>query len=100
MSAMKVIADLDAATYQRHATHAESCAWPEKNCYVDLWIELLHGLRLEPLAMLPFVVAVDFEGDTVALDRVADSMVGIVIGVAFGELAGARAWLGNARGSP
>ena len=38
-------------------------AWLEKNCYVDLWIEFLHTLGLEPLAMLPFTVAVDFEGD-------------------------------------
>ena len=38
-------------------------AWVEKNCYVDVWIELLHALGLEPLAMLAFTVAVDFEGD-------------------------------------
>ena len=37
--------------------------WVEKNCYVDVWIELLHALGLNPLAMLAFTVAVDFEGD-------------------------------------
>lgn len=58
-----VIEDLDAARYVRHGLHNEQNAWVEKNCYVDLWIELLHGLRLEPLAMLPFTVAIDFEGD-------------------------------------
>ena len=31
---------LDAATYQRSALHAEDLVWVEKNCYVDVWIEL------------------------------------------------------------
>jgi hypothetical protein len=39
--------------------------------------------------------AVDFQGDTVAFDRVADSMLGILIGVVFGELAGALGELGD-----
>ncbi len=46
-----------------HPLHAEDRIWVEKNCYVDVWIELLHALGLEPLAMLPFIVAIDFEGD-------------------------------------
>jgi hypothetical protein len=37
--------------------------WPEKNCYVDLWVGLLRSLGLEPLAMLGHTIAVDFEGD-------------------------------------
>ena len=55
--------NLDPATYVRHATHSESAAWLEKNCYVDVWIEALHAQGLDPMAMLPFTVAVDFEGD-------------------------------------
>lgn len=58
-----VIPDLDTANYTRHGLHGEHNAWVEKNCYIDLWIELLHALQLEPTAMLPFTVAVDFEGD-------------------------------------
>ena len=49
--------------YRRHALHAEPNLWIEKNCYVDLWIEILHALGHEPLAMLPTAFAVDFEGD-------------------------------------
>jgi hypothetical protein len=58
-----VVPDLDPSRYTRHALHGEDRIWVEKNCYVDLWIEALHALRLEPLAMLPFVVSIDFEGD-------------------------------------
>ena len=63
MSAIAVIPGLDPANYARHSLHGEHCAWVEKNCYIDLWIELLHALKLEPLAMLPFTAAIDFEDD-------------------------------------
>lgn len=49
--------------YARHALHSEGAVWTEKNCYVDVWIETLHALGLEPLAMLPFASAIDLEGD-------------------------------------
>jgi hypothetical protein len=54
---------LDAATYARHSLHRNDSAWPESNCYVDLWVELLHAMGVEPLAALPFTFAVDVEGD-------------------------------------
>jgi hypothetical protein len=63
MSRYTVIKNLDANSYAKHSLHSETSTWPEKNCYVDLWLELLHALKLEPRAMLPFTVAVDFEGD-------------------------------------
>jgi hypothetical protein len=58
-----VLPELDASGYQRHALHAEERVWVEKNCYVDVWIEVLHALGCDPMAVLPFVVAIDFEGD-------------------------------------
>jgi hypothetical protein len=57
------IAPLDPSTYRRHALHGEDRTWAETNCYTDLLIELAHGLGFEPLAMLPFTLAIDFEGD-------------------------------------
>ena len=57
------IAPLDAATYRRHAIHGDNRAWAETNCYADLIIELVHGFGFEPIAMLPFTVGIDFEGD-------------------------------------
>ncbi len=63
MSRIEALPNVDAACYQRHGLHSESAVWLEKNCYVDVWIELLHTLALEPMAMLPFTLAVDFEGD-------------------------------------
>ena len=63
MSSMEPFPDLNPDTYQRHFLHGEEMVWVEKNCYIDLWIEFLHALKLEPTAMLPFTLAVDFEGD-------------------------------------
>ncbi|MEO7433111.1 MAG: DUF1839 family protein [Dokdonella sp.] len=61
---MRVAAlDLDLRTYQRHSLHAEDRAWVEKNCYFDVWIEVVHALGCDPHAMLPVAVALDFEGD-------------------------------------
>jgi hypothetical protein len=60
---MKRLLTLDPRTYQRHLIHGEGRTWAETNCYVDLWIELLHALGHEPIAALPFTLAIDFEGD-------------------------------------
>jgi hypothetical protein len=54
---------LDAATYQRHLLHADERVWVEKNCYVDIWLEVIHAVGCDPMAILPFVVALDFEDD-------------------------------------
>jgi hypothetical protein len=57
------ILPLDATRYQAHALHRGERAWLETNCYVDLWIELLHAFGHEPTAAMAFTVALDFEGD-------------------------------------
>ena len=57
------IVSLDPATYVAHSTHLGERDWAESNCYVDLWIELLHGFGYEPLAGLAFTVGVDLEAD-------------------------------------
>jgi hypothetical protein len=54
---------IDPATWRPHPLHAPERIWPETNCYVDLWIEVLHAFGLEPRAALGFTVGQDFEGD-------------------------------------
>lgn len=59
-------------TYDRDSLHRGDRVWPESNCDVDLWIELLHAAGFEPLAALPIALTVDFEGDQwtlVKMDR-------------------------------
>lgn len=59
----KRILPLDPGTYARHPIHGKDRTWSETNCYVDVWVELLHAWGFEPVAALPFTVAIDFEGD-------------------------------------
>jgi hypothetical protein len=63
MNRYRVLTDINASDYVPHRLHTEASAWVEKNCYIDLIIEVLHAQGLEPLAMLPFTLALDFEGD-------------------------------------
>lgn len=63
---------LDPSSYDRHPLHRDERVWPESNCDIDLWIELLHAAGFEPLAALPIALTVDFEGDQwtfVKMDR-------------------------------
>ena len=46
-----------------YALHGGNPVWSHANRHIDLWIELLHGWELEPIAALPFTVSLDFEGD-------------------------------------
>jgi len=54
---------LDAADFRPHPLHAGDRTWTETNCYVDVWIEVLHALGLEPLAASAFSLSAGFEGD-------------------------------------
>src|SRR5947209_13224649 len=51
------------ADHKRHALHDETRDWPETNCYVDLWIELLAARGFAPEAALGFTLTQDWEGD-------------------------------------
>ncbi len=54
---------LTAAGFSPHPLHASERTWTETNCYVDVWIEVLHALGLDPVAGAAFTLSCDFEGD-------------------------------------
>jgi hypothetical protein len=86
MSRQEVIPGLAATAYQRHALHGEGAVWVEKNCYGDLWIEVLHALGLDPIASLGYTVAVDFEGDQWTFFKPPHSDLRALYGVDIQEL--------------
>jgi hypothetical protein len=57
------ITALRPADHARHPLHDETRDWPETNCYVDLWIELLAARSFAPEAALGFTLIQDWEGD-------------------------------------
>jgi hypothetical protein len=54
---------IEAATYEASALHGADRVWQETNCYIDLWIEVLHALGLDPVPALATTLAMDFQGD-------------------------------------
>jgi hypothetical protein len=84
---LKRITELDPATYRRHPIHAEERAWPETNCYTDVIIELVHGMGHEPIAALPFTLAIDFECDQWTFFKFPDSDLFDLYGFDIQELA-------------
>ena len=81
------VASLDPATYVRHAIHGEDRTWAETNCYTDLVIELVHGLGRDPVAMLPFTLAIDFEGDQWTFFKPPHGDLAMLYGLDIQELA-------------
>ena len=57
------IFDLSAPGYRPHSFHSGGRDWIESNCYVDLYIEVLHALGLNVEASLAFTLSADFEAD-------------------------------------
>jgi len=60
---MLKILDIQPESYVRHKIHLQERDWAETNCYVDVWIELLHALKLDPMPAMAFSLTPDFEGD-------------------------------------
>jgi hypothetical protein len=53
----------DVSSLGRHPLHDDDRLWPETNCYVDLWIEVLHHMGLDPVPTLAFTLSTDFDGE-------------------------------------
>ena len=84
---MTRIVPLDPASYRRHPIHGDNRTWAETNCYSDVVIELLNGLGHEPLAALPFTLAIDFEGDQWTFFKFRPEDIRELFGLELHELA-------------
>jgi hypothetical protein len=94
---VRAFAGLDPATYTPHELHRLERAWGESNCYIDVWIEIVHALGLEPYAFLPHVLPVDFEGDQWTFFKPSHSDLYALYGLQVHELNVWRPLIENAR---
>lgn len=82
-AAKTVFGLISADAYQAHPLHDPGRSWPQTNCYVDSWIEVLASFGVPPEAMLGFTVTQDFEGDQFTFFKVPledlESLYGIVV---------------------
>jgi hypothetical protein len=81
-----VLALPEPSAYTQHMLHADDRAWPETNCYVDLWIEMLNGARLDPMAAMAFTLELDFEGDQYTFFKVSHADLRTLYGIEVQEL--------------
>ena len=72
--------------------HGPENTWIEKNCYIDIWIEVLHSRGLEPLASLAFTLGLDYEGDQFTFFKTPLSDLRLLYGVEVQELTGSGVW--------
>ena len=82
-----VFPGLDPENYARHPLHAMTRDWPETNCYLDIWIEVLASLGLPPEACLAYAVTQDFEGDQFTFFKVPLEDLESLYGIRVTELA-------------
>lgn len=82
-----VFPHLDPLRYRPHALHDPERMWPETNCYVDLWIEVLSSLGLAPEAALGFTLGQDFEGDQFTFFKIPLEDLESLYGIRSSELA-------------
>lgn len=78
---------LSPAAFQPHPLHGPDRCWTETNCYLDLWIEVIHALGLPPEATLGVAAAQDFEGDQFSFTKPALEDLQALYGLKVQELA-------------
>ncbi|WP_417688222.1 DUF1839 family protein [Roseibium sp.] len=84
---LQIFPGLNPVAYDRHPLHAMTRDWPETNCYLDIWIEVLASLKLPPEACLGFAVTQDFEGDQFTFFKVPLEDLESLYGLRVTELA-------------
>jgi hypothetical protein len=82
-----VFPGLTPETYRCSALHNQQREWPETNCFMDLWIEIINALGQDPLAALGFTAAQDFEGDQFTFFKFPAEDLDLLYGTKLLELA-------------
>ncbi len=82
-----VFPHLTPETYRRSELHDPGREWPETNCFMDLWIEIINALGQNPVAALGFTVAQDFEGDQFTFFKFPPEDLALLYGAKLMELA-------------
>ncbi len=70
-----------------HRLHGVDRPWPETNCYLDVWIELLHAIGRDPLPLMGAAVALDWEADHFTFLKPSAADLFAAAGVTMHELA-------------
>ena len=83
---MAVTGTADLAPGAAHPLHSTSRAWTETNCYVDVWVELLHSLGLDPVPAAVCALSADFVGDQWTFLKFAPEDLRVLYGISVAEM--------------
>lgn len=86
MTAVLDHAVLDPAAYAKHALHSSDRTWTELNCYLDLWVELLHSLGLDPRPASVCALSAGFLGDQWTFLKHDPADLRTLYGIEVGEI--------------
>jgi len=78
--------EIDPDTYRCHPVHATDRVWSETNCYVDLWVEVLHALGHNPIPAAAAVLSTDFDGHQWSFLKFAAEDLRLLYGIDVNEL--------------
>jgi hypothetical protein len=78
-----------------HAWHHGERVWSATNSHLDVWIELLHTLGLDPAPVLLPTLCADFEGDQWTLTNVSRADLWAAYGIALEDLCAWRPLLAH-----
>ncbi|MDO5619078.1 DUF1839 family protein [Kocuria sp.] len=76
---------LTVAGFTRHPLHAEDSLWSNTNCYLDVWIELLHGLGRSPEPLFAAAVAAETQVEQFEFLKIDHRDLEEVHGIRVGE---------------
>lgn len=71
--------------FVQHTVHREDSVWSNTNCYLDVWIELLHGLGRRPEPLFAVAVAADTQVEQFEFLKVDHRDLEEVHGIRVGE---------------
>ena len=69
-----------------HAWHQGERVWSTTNSHLDVWIELIHTLDLDPAPILMPTLCADFEGDQWTMTRLSHTDLWACYGIAVEDL--------------
>jgi hypothetical protein len=76
-----------ASRVDSHTLHAAERDWPETNCYLDLWIGLLHAIGQDPRPLLGVAAGLAWEGDHFSFLKPCAADIQVLTGAVLQELA-------------
>lgn len=78
--------DISPDGYEPHTIHSDQRTWTETNCYLDLWVEVLHSLGLDPVPAAACAFGARFDGSQWTFLKFKPEDLFALYGIDVGEM--------------